>query len=119
MNKLKVSPRVSPTAMNAQQPNKVAPLSEYPDILPKVDTNLNRYPSPRPVELSQQVDNGKLLGPKTNLPSFTKPAISLKKLPTKQSIEEISKIIEDAKLVEQKTSTLINIRQSKQSSAIT
>ena len=117
MNKLKISPRVSPT-MNSQQVEKNA-LADYPTILPKVDTNLNRYPSPRLTDLNQPAYSGMNQNTKPKLATFTKPSIGLKKVPTKQSIEEITKIIEDAKLVEQKTSTLINIRQSKQSSAIT
>lgn len=52
MNKLKTSPRVSPTNPSTRDPSLPFKINqqEYPDILPKVDTNLNRYIISKPTD---------------------------------------------------------------------
>lgn len=123
MTKLKISPRVAPSLFKASPKGNQTVLSEYPEILPKIDTNLNRYPSPRPVDLSQDQPTVnpivKHIGSKPNLSTLARPNFVSKKIPLKQSTDEISKIISDARLVEQKTNSLINMRTSKQSSVVT
>jgi len=39
---------VSPTNKESPRPNNNIPIDDYGEILPKVDTNLNRYMNARP-----------------------------------------------------------------------
>lgn len=107
--------------MRSPSPNlKVSPPStrqpiDYPQILPKVDTNLNRFlryevvEEPKQQSVSVEIEKNKTIQPTSPKldPSPSKLGISPRKLPSKQSTEEINKIIQDARLVEEKTKILI------------